>query len=104
MAGWKTAFIPYFSNEPKEVLDVLSSLGYNGVEWVRYLHFMTPDDLKSVKEQTTKAGMEVSDIMGGGDVVTLKEEEREQRVMFALSSVEAAKEAGVGIVNMTTGP
>ncbi len=74
------------------------------MEWVRYLHFMTPEDLKSVKEQTTKAGMEVPDIMGGGDVVTLKEEEREQRVMFALSSVEAAREAGVGIVNMTTGP
>lgn len=104
MAAWKSAFIPYFTNEPSEALSVLSSYGYNGVEWVRYLHFMTGEDLKAVKDLTTKAGMEMPDIMGGGDVMTLKEDEREQRLGFAISSIEAAKEAGVPIVNMTTGP
>ncbi len=104
MGNWKVAFIPYFTNEPKEALSVLSSLGYDGVEWVRYLHFMTADDLKSLKAQTTAAGMEICDVMGGIDVVTPKDEARAERVRFVVDCIDAARDAGVGIVNLTTGP
>lgn len=104
MAHWKTSFLPYWSNDADETLKVLSEAGYDGVEWLRFLNFMSGDDLKEICAKARAKGMGVPDIMGGGDLVVLKEEERAQRVQWTIDGIEMAREAGVPILNMTTGP
>ena len=104
MSEWKYAFIPYFSNDPKEVLQVLRDNGYAGVEWVRFLHYVTPDELKDLAALTKEYGMEICSLMAGMDLVTLDEAQRAERIEAVTGSIEAAHGAGVKIVNMTTGP
>lgn len=104
MSQWKYAFIPYFSNDAKQVLTVLRDNGYAGVEWVRFLHYVTPDELKNLAAQTKEYGMEISDVMAGMDLVEPDGAQRAERVEAVTGSIEAAHEAGVKIVNITTGP
>ena len=104
MTTWKSSFLPYFSNDADEVIRVLSENGYNGVEWLRFVNFMSADDLKDICAKAREKGLEVPDIMGGGDFVVLKEEDRAQRIQFTIDSIEMAREASVPIVNITTGP
>lgn len=104
MAAWKTAFLPYWTNDADETIRVLKECGYDGVEWLRYLNFMSGDDLKEICAKAREKGMEVPDIMGGGDLVVLKDDEREQRVQWTIEGIEMAREASVPILNMTTGP
>ena len=104
MAKWKTAFLPYWSNDADEILKVLSEIGYDGVEWLRFINFMSGDELKEICAKARAKGMGVPDIMGGADLIVLKEEERAQRVQFVIDSIEMARDASVPIVNMTTGP
>ncbi len=101
---WKTAFLPYFSNNPDEVLKVLSENGYDGVEWLRFINFMSVDDLKDICAKTRAKGMGVPDIMGGGDLIVLKDDDRAERIKWTIDSIEMAREASVPIVNLTTGP
>lgn len=104
MAPWKTSFLPYWSNDADETLRVLSENGYDGVEWLRFVNFMSGDDLKEICAKAREKGMGVPDIMGGGDLVVLKEDERAQRVQWTIDGIEMAREASVPILNMTTGP
>ena len=104
MAVWKSAFLPYFSNDADETLRVLSENGYNGVEWLRFLNFMTGDELKEICAKTRAKGMDVPDIMAGGDLVVLKDEDRAERIQWSIDSIEMARDASVPIVNITTGP
>src|SRR5712692_2880734 len=101
---WKTSFLPYWSNDADEVLRVLSENGYDGVEWLRFVNFMSVEDLKDICKKTREKGMGVPDIMGGGDFVVLKDEDRAARVKFTIESIEMARDASVPIVNVTTGP
>ena len=104
MAKWKTAFLPYWSNDADEILKVLSEAGYDGVEWLRFINFMSGDDLKEICAKARAKGMGVPDIMGGVDLIVLKEEERAQRVQFTIDGIEMARDASVPILNMTVGP
>ena len=104
MAKWKTAFLPYWSNDADETLKVLSEIGYDGVEWLRFINFMSGDELKEICAKARAKGMGVPDIMGGADLIVPKEDERAQRVQFVIDSIEMARDASVPIVNMTTGP
>ncbi len=104
MAKWKTAFLPYFSNDADETLRVLAENGYDGVEWLRFLNFMSGDDLKEICAKTREKGLQVPDIMSGGDLVVLKDDARAERVQWTIDSIEMARDASVPIVNLTTGP
>lgn len=103
-ASWKTAFLPYWSNDADETLKVLSENGYDGVEWLRFLNFMSAEDLKGICAKAREKGMGVPDIMGGGDLVVLKDDARADMVKWTTDSIEMAREASVPMVNMTTGP
>jgi sugar phosphate isomerase/epimerase len=102
--GWKASYIPYSTNDPKEALRVLKDAGYDAVEWVRYLHFIDPNELKSIATLTKESGMEVSNLMIGHDLVTPDDKARDERVKSVVESIEAAHGAGFKMVNMTTGP
>ena len=105
MATWKTAFLPYWSgDDTDQTLRVLSENGYDGVEPLRFINFMSGDDLKDLCAKAREKGMGVPDIMAGGDLVILKDEERAERVQWAIDGITMAREASVPIVNMTTGP
>jgi sugar phosphate isomerase/epimerase len=98
------SYIPYPTNEPKEALKVLKAAHYDGVEWVKYLHFADADDLKSVAALTKESGMEVSSLMIGHDFVTPDDAAREERVKSVVETIQYAGAAGFKMVNMTTGP
>jgi len=105
VATWKTAFLPYWSgDDTDQTLRVLSENGYDGVEPLRFINFMSGDDLKDLCAKAREKGMGVPDIMAGGDLVILKDEERAERVQWAIDGITMAREASVPIVNMTTGP
>jgi sugar phosphate isomerase/epimerase len=104
MSNWKYGFIPYFSNDPKEVLSVLRDAGYGGVEWIRYLHYVNADELKVLAAQTKEYGMEICSLMCSQDLVTLDESARTERVGLVVEAIEAAASASVKTVNLTTGP
>jgi len=104
MTSWKTAFLPYWSNDADETLRVLSECGYDGVEWLRFINFMSGDDLKEICAKTRAKGMQVPDIMSGGDLVVPKDDARAERVQWTIDSIEMARDASVPIVNLTTGP
>lgn len=102
--GWRVSYIPYPANEPNDVLRVLKGAGYDGVEWVRHLHFMGADDLKSIAALTKEQGMGVSNLMIGHDLVTLDDADRAERVKIVSDSIQDASDNGFKLVNMTTGP
>jgi sugar phosphate isomerase/epimerase len=104
IGGWKVSFIPYWTNEPPDAIGKLKAAGYDGIEWVKYLHFFTPDDLKGVVSQTKEAGLEVSNLMVGTDLVTPDDVARAERVQGVVESIEAAAALSMPMVNMTTGP
>jgi sugar phosphate isomerase/epimerase len=104
MPEWKTAFIPYFSNTPQEAIDVLSRCGYNGIEWIAYLHFKTRDELKTIAELTRKGGLEVANIMCSSDLVVPDDAKRAERVKYTVDKIEAARNASIDKVNLFSGP
>jgi sugar phosphate isomerase/epimerase len=104
MMQWKTAFIPYWTKDAGQALDVLSRCGYEGVEWAHHLHFTSNEDLLRVAKLTRERGMAVSDIMCSQDLVSGKKEEKDQRLGFILEKIPAAREASIDIVNLFTGP
>jgi sugar phosphate isomerase/epimerase len=101
---WKKAFIPYWTTKPEEALSVLSSCGYEGVEWSLGRHFKTNADLVKLAKLTRDRGMETSDIMCSQDLVSGSEAERNRRLERILEKIPAASEASIGIVNLFTGP
>jgi sugar phosphate isomerase/epimerase len=103
-SGWRISYIPYPTSEPKEALRILKGTGYDGVEWVRYLHYFGVDDLKAISVLTKDQDMEVSNLMIGHDFVVLDEAQRAERVKMASDGIQDASDAGFKLVNMTTGP
>jgi sugar phosphate isomerase/epimerase len=103
MPDWKYAFIPYYS-APQEAIDVLSRLGYQGVEWIAYLHFKTRDELKNLAELTRKGGLEVANIMCSSDLVVPDDAKRAERVKYTVEKIEAASFASISKVNLFSGP
>jgi len=104
LTNWKSAFIPYFTNDPKEAIDVLSRYGYTGVEWIGYLHFNTQDELKNLAELTRKNGMEVANIMCSSDHVVTDDAKRAERVKYTVEKIAAARNASIDKVNLFSGP
>jgi sugar phosphate isomerase/epimerase len=104
LTDWKAAFIPYFTNDPKEAIDVLSRYGYAGVEWIGYLHFNTQDELKTLADLTRKNGLEVANIMCSSDLVVPDDTKRAERVKYTVDKIVAARYASIDKVNLFSGP
>lgn len=104
MTRWKPAFIPYFSNSIEECLRVVSKTGYQGLEWVMHTHFKPTDDLKLLAAATKQAGLEIAAIMCDQDFVITDEKVRNERTEMICKIIWAARDAGIRMVNLTTGP
>lgn len=104
MSHWKYSFIPYWSNNAEEVLDVLSRCGYQGVEWIGYLHFNTAEELKVLADLTRRKGMEVANIMCSSDLVIPDDAKRSEHVKYTIEKIEAAESATIDKVNLFSGP
>jgi len=104
MPDWKASFIPNYTNNAQEALDVLSRCGYKGVEWIGYIHFNTRDELKNLAELTRKNGMEVANIMCSSDLVVPDDAKRAERVKYTVDKIEAARYASIDKVNLFSGP
>jgi len=109
MRKWKLAFLAglgYASKKPREVVDSLKKLGYEGVEWTD-AHF-NPDrpvaELRELVRQTRDGGLEVSRVTTSVDLVCLNDGERRKRIERLMRTIEAAGLCGVGIVGLQTGP
>jgi sugar phosphate isomerase/epimerase len=104
LPDWKAAFIPYYTNNPQEAIDVLSRYGYKGIEWIGYLHFNTREELKNLADLTRKNGMEVANIMCSSDLVVPDDTKRAERVKYTVDKIEAARYASIDMVNLFSGP
>jgi sugar phosphate isomerase/epimerase len=104
LGSWKYSFIPYWSEDPRQVLDVLSDCGYQGVEWVARLHFKNADKLKPLAELTREHGMEVANIMCSSDLVVPDKTKRDEHVSYTNERIKAARDASIGKVNLFSGP
>jgi len=103
MPDWKASFIPNYTNNAQEALDVLSRCGYKGVEWIGYIHFNSRDELKNLAELTRKNGMEVANIMCSSDLVVPDDAKRAERVKYTVDKIEAARYASIDKVNLFSG-
>ena len=109
MHKWKISFLAglgYASMQPTQVIESLSRLGYEGIEWTTS-HF-DPDrplsDLREIVGRTRDAGMEVSRIMAHEDLVSLDDAKRHVIIERTVRVIEAAGECGVATVGTMTGP
>lgn len=104
LGHWRYSFIPYWSNDPEEALDVLSKCGYQGVEWIGRLHFASPDKLKALVDLTRQRGLEVANVMCSSDLVVPDQGKRSEHVGATIENIEAAGAASVDKVNLFSGP
>lgn len=93
--------------KPEEILSTLSKIGYKGVEWT-LTHFNPRErniqELKKLVDMTQEYGMEISEVVVQQDVVSLDEQTRNDRIKLVEECINAAKEVGVGTLNLFTGP
>jgi sugar phosphate isomerase/epimerase len=90
-----------------DVCRTLADLGYESVEWT--LAHCDPGrhsvaDLGGLVRTTEAHGLTFSEVVVQQDYVSLDAGEREQRVTFTLQCIDAFAEAGIGCVNLFTGP
>lgn len=101
------ASLGFAAMPPEQVVGILRELGYAAVEWTP-AHFnprtKSAAELKRLVEITRDGGLEVSEVIIQQDYVCLDEAVRADRIAYTLETIEACAEAGVGIVNLFTGP
>jgi len=101
------ASLGFAAMPPERVVAMLRELGYAAVEWTP-AHFnprtKSPAELRRLVEITHGGGLEVSEVIIQQDYVCLDEKVREDRIAYTLETIQACGEAGIGIVNLFTGP
>jgi sugar phosphate isomerase/epimerase len=104
--GFK-ASLDFYEMEVEQICEILSRIGYKGVEW-DIPHFdprvTTPEQRRKLSEVPGQYGMEASEVMIQDDYITWDEVERNKRIDHTIECVRAAAEAGIGMVNVFTGP
>ena len=111
-APWKISFIPYYmdaklhwtSPQPEEAIRVLSGEGYDAVEWMLGYHFNSPEELRKLVRKTRDSQLEVSNIMCWQDLVTTREDQRNERIKSLESFISIAGELSIPVMNVFTGP
>jgi sugar phosphate isomerase/epimerase len=101
------ASLSYAQMAPEEVVDSLSSLGYQAVEWT-LSHFNprshTEAELKRLVDVTHQGGLDVSEVVVQQDVVCLDSAKRQDRIALCLECIAAAAACGVSTLNFFSGP
>lgn len=101
------ASLDFASWQPERILESLSNLGYDGVEWT-LSHFnprtKTKKELEKLVELTKNYGLEVSEVVVQQDVVSLDENLRRDRIDLVTKYIITASEVGVKILNLFSGP
>lgn len=101
------ASLDFASWRPERILESLSNLGYDGVEWT-LSHFnprtKSEEELRKLVELTKSYGLEVSEVVVQQDVVNLNEKIRRDRIDLVKKYIVTASEVGVKILNLFSGP
>jgi len=101
------ASLDFASWQPERILESLSNLGYDGVEWT-LSHFnprtKSREELRKLAELTKSYGLEVSEVVVQQDVVNLNEKIRRDRIELVKECIEVVSEVGVNIINLFSGP
>jgi len=101
------ASLNFISWEPEKILESLSNLGYDGVEWT-LSHFNLKDksikQLRQLVELTKSYNLEISEVVVQQDVINLNEEIRRDRINLTKECIVAAGEVGIEIINLFSGP
>lgn len=93
--------------EPERVVNALSELGYTSVEWsLSHLHphRKSQEELNRAVRVSEQAGLIVSEVVVQQDLISLDPELVKQRVKLTRDCLQASSEAGVGIINIFSGP
>ena len=101
------ASLGFSAKSPEEVLGCLSKLGYSGVEWT--LAHANPRvhsiaDFRRLASSVDRAGMTSSEWVVQQDLVAGEPEEREDRIQLVEECIRTAREAGMDVINLFTGP
>ncbi len=101
------ASLDFASWQPERILESLSNLGYDGVEWT-LSHFnprtKSQEELRKLVELTKSYGLEVSEVVVQQDIVNLNEKVRRDRIDLVKKYIVTASEVGVKILNLFSGP
>lgn len=101
------ASLGFAAMPPEQVVEILRDLGYAAVEWTS-AHFnprtKSPAERRRLVEMTREGGLEVSEVIIQQDYVCLDDALYEDRIAYTLDTIEACADAGVGVVNLFTGP
>jgi len=101
------ASLGFSSWKPEKILESLSNLGYDGVEWT-LAHFnprnKSKKELKELVDMTEKYSLEISEIVVQQDVVSLNEKVRRDRINLVKECIVSASETGVEVINVFSGP
>ncbi len=97
-----------FAAQPAEqVVKALAEIGYDCIEWT-LSHFnpaaMAPADLNAVADIPKRYGMDTSELVVQQDFITLDASAWKQRIDLTADCIRAAADAGIGMINLFSGP
>lgn len=92
---------------PERAISVLAELGFEAIDW-SFVQFdlldQSPSALRDLVRRTRDAGLQVPQLVMADDLITLDTQLWTQRVEHLIRAVDAAAEAGVPTVGVSTGP
>lgn len=90
---------------PERVVESLAGLGYRWCEWsLHHYEPGRPGSLENLKAVTEAGGLGVSELIAQQDYVTPDARLWEQRVAMTETAIRDAARAGIGTVNVLSGP
>lgn len=91
---------------PESVIEMLTTLGYAAVDWsfVQYDRLDRRSGFRELVERSRQAGLAVPQLVLADDFVTLDPAVWSSRIEHTLHAVDAAAEAGVPTIGLSTGP
>jgi sugar phosphate isomerase/epimerase len=97
--------LDYDAWAPEKVVDSLAGLGYRWCEWSTG-HYALGDaqGLRRLKAITEAGGLGISELIAQQDYVTLSPATWEERVARTETAIRDAAAAGIGTVNVLSGP
>ncbi|WP_162464947.1 MULTISPECIES: sugar phosphate isomerase/epimerase [unclassified Mycolicibacterium] len=92
---------------PERAIELLAGLGFEAVDW-SFVQFdrlqQSAKAFRKLVQQSRDAGLEVPQLVLADDLITLDPHLWKQRVEYAIRAIDAAAEAGVATVGVSTGP
>lgn len=108
---WPLSYILYHAfrgadreKEVENALEVLSKLGYKGVELPDLFYFETVEELKAFVKQAKNHGLKVSEAKHARDFVVLDDDFRKDIINDTKEKIKLAEGAGIDMIQVFTGP